>query len=80
MKMYKQLVAVTWRDASHYGRGTWLSNLDDVKPVIAVTVGYLVRKTRSEIVVAQTWSEDLGQFGGVWVVPGAWVTKVRRFK
>ena len=74
------LVEVTWKDAAHYAKGSWITNTDTAKPVIAKTIGWLLRRNRLEIAVAQKRSDDLDQWGGVWVIPAGWVTKVRRLK
>ena len=74
------LVEVTWKDAAHYSRGTWMSDPSTAKPIIAKTVGYLLKRTKQEVVIAQTRSDDLDQWGGIWVIPAGWLIKVKRLK
>lgn len=74
----RQLVEITWQDAAHYK--AWVSNIDDTPTVEVKTVGYVVRQNRRDIAVAQSWSEELKMWGGVWVIPKGWVTRVRRLK
>mgnify|MGYP001609693843 FL=1 len=74
----KVLVEVTWHDAARYP--TWTEKIEEVSPATCVTVGYLVRKGRKNIVTAQSWSDEAECWGGIWVIPRGWVTRVRRLK
>ena len=57
-----------------------MTDVEQAVPVIAVTVGYLLKRTAQTITLAQTRSDDSDQWGGVWVIPAGWVTKVRKLK
>ncbi len=83
--MKAPLVEVTWTDAcSHHG---WYkdSELHECQAVRMTTVGYLVRRSKKDIALAQTSSHHDGNPGEdkwseVWVIPAQWIKRVRRLK
>ena len=78
-----QLVEVTWTDAcSTHG---WFSE-DELRLATChdmTTVGYLVRRSRTDIALAQTHvldDETRGKWGEIWAIPAGWIKRVRRLK
>lgn len=76
--MKPALVEVTWLDAcSHHG---WYT--DDELPTATLmemkTVGYVVRRRKKDIALAQAHSPE--KWGEIWVIPIACVSRVRRLR
>ena len=72
------LMEVKWKDAARTA-SVWVTDVN-IQLVDAVTVGYLIKRTRKVIIVAQTKTPDESLWGGIWIIPAAWVTKIRRIK
>ena len=62
---------IKWRDANSYS-GWW--DIEDVKPLNAITTGYVVKETKEFIVIASTIAEN-GQVNGVISIPKIWIIK-----
>jgi hypothetical protein len=71
-------VAVTWTDHCHISPGGWvgLDELDDVTPCPVVSVGFLLRRDRETLVLAQSVTDDSAT--GVFVILRSCVKKVKR--
>lgn len=68
---------VTWRDAtSIHGWDEVEAWKKDVFLIECRTVGYLIRRDKKLMAVAQTVTER-GKASEVWCVPTPWVTKVK---
>ena len=72
------LVSVEWVDAcSTHGWYTVAEARKEAETIKMRTVGFLVRRDREQVAVAQTISKH-GRVSEVWSIPTPWVTKVRR--
>lgn len=69
------IVRISWEDACHVQPGEWVGHLGDTS-VRVVTVGYLVRKTSTHIVVAQSKADGL--LTGVFSIPRSAVQSIRK--
>ena len=74
---YPPIVAVLWDDAT--ALDGWSSGHDEVKPCHVLSVGFLVRKTKKHIVLAQDISPD-GQQCGRGQIPKGMVKRITRIK
>jgi hypothetical protein len=45
------MVEVVWDDATELTQG-WTDKLDDIEPALALSVGFLIKKTKHHIVIA----------------------------
>jgi hypothetical protein len=72
------LVQVHWKDAMSPG-STWQDpdELVDMDPIEIVSVGYMLRRTKSKIVLASSLGNN-GAVGECLVVPAPWVARVHR--
>ena len=73
------IVEVEWYDAcSNHG---WYdtNTLKKLELVVMWTVGYMLRRNRRVIVLAQAVS-DYAKYSELWIVPMATVKRVRRLK
>lgn len=66
-----QLVMVRWRDAETTQGWTDLDEARKHKPPLCITIGWLVKQSKTEIVVAHTKSGR--EVNGQIVIPRAWV-------
>ena len=78
------LVEVTWVDAcSSHG---WYTDgeLQECRLVAMTTVGYMVRRNKTDIALAQGRSHHFGngpnKWSEVWTIPAQWIKRVRRLK
>jgi len=71
------LVTVKWKDAAALP-GAWYSSPETLEPINATTTGYLVKKNRKLVILAI--SKHSNGYGGLWVIPMSWVTKICRVK
>ena len=74
-----KLVEVEWRDACGIGGWREVSVCAKLTPEPCKTAGYLLKRTKKEIIIALSQSEqhDINQCISI---PTAWVTRVRRLK
>lgn len=80
MKKYR-MVVVEWMDAAIYGHG-WEDTdaIAERKPQKCVSIGFLVRQSKTEVVITQTLSDD-GQALNQIVIPTSFLcAKVRTLK
>jgi hypothetical protein len=73
------LVEVTWDDAcSNHG---WLDDteLHEATTIRMTTVGYMVRRDRKGLALAQAHGSH-GKWAEIWVIPPGWIKRVRRLK
>lgn len=57
MRLRHDLIQVTWDDAGELGAG-WVQDHEiQPKEMIAITVGFLIAKTRTHLVIASTVGE-----------------------
>ena len=68
-------VAIIWSDAAHIGAGQWLETPLGDTSIEITTVGLLVRKTKTHLVIAHSLDED-GNVTGVFSIPRSAVRKV----
>ena len=70
-------VAVTWTDHCHISPGEWVSldALDEVTPCPVVSTGFLLRRTRDMLIIAQSVTDDSAT--GVFVILRSCVRKVK---
>lgn len=69
------IVRIVWHDAAHIAPGEWVDDPGDTS-VRVVTVGHLVTKTASHIVVAQSKTDGL--LTGVFSIPRSAVKSIRK--
>ena len=72
-------VAVRWNDAASHETG-WIKPAEIPKNMLgvkSVSVGFLLRKSRSEVVLAMNSSEN-GTYADLMVVPRCLVTSIKR--
>jgi hypothetical protein len=69
------MVEVVWNDASELTSG-WTDKLDEDKPALALSVGFLVRETKEHIVIAQDSDED-GHHNGRSQIPRGMVKNIK---
>jgi hypothetical protein len=73
-------VLVEWRDSCHWSPGTWvdLSPLEDDEAAACdvITVAFLVQKTETDLVLAQSITEA-NDGTGMFVIPRSCVTSLR---
>ena len=78
------IVEVEWRDTMGYGPWTDKNRIEDVvdtKDSLIRSVGYLVKETETEIVIAQSSSYSLkGNWGELMTIPLSNIIKKREFK
>jgi len=65
--MKRRPVWIRWHDAAHVGAGEWLEALADTA-VTVHTVGILIRKTKTHLVVAHS-ADSSGNVTGVFSIP-----------
>lgn len=72
-----QPIAVVWEDIT--GDGSWIALEDaaQLNPVVCVSVGYLVKKTKKKLVLAQTSGEHSAVNGRLSIPIGAIVAQGR---
>lgn len=75
--MKRRPVAVRWHDAAHIQPGEWCTALPDDTAVLVTTVGVLVRKSKTHLVVAQS-VDDSGNLTGVFSIPRTNVVQMWR--
>jgi hypothetical protein len=68
-------VRVVWTDAAHISAGEWVDDLGDTS-VRVVTVGHLIRKTKTHVVVAHSKADGL--WTGVFSIPLSAVKSIRK--
>jgi hypothetical protein len=68
-------VVIVWRDACHHAPGEWLDGAPDDLQVMVTTVGFLIRKGKRHLVVAQSVC-DGGLLTGVFSIPRSNVVKI----
>ena len=66
--MTRRLVRVEWYDAAHIGAGGWVSARDVHTGAKVTTVGFVLRRTRRWLVVAQSLGPD-DTATGVFAIP-----------
>lgn len=73
-------VEVYWQDATSVSE--WMNTEQALQetPVECHTVGYLLHKTKKLLRVVRTVHNDGAQVGDVFMIPTAWVTKIRYLK
>lgn len=73
-------VLVEWEDAAG-GAPRWepAAVAARRKPVLALTAGFLLKRTKKRIVVALTLAED-GDCFGTMAIPASWVVRVRELR
>ena len=69
------LVEVVWNDASDLTSG-WAKEIDEDKPALALSVGFLVRETKEHIVIALDTDGD-GHHNGRSQIPRGMVKQMR---
>jgi len=77
--MKAPLVEVTWDDACSNHDWHTEAGLTQATTIRMTTVGYMVRRDRKEIALAQTHG-DHEKWCEIWVIPAGWVKRVRRLK
>lgn len=72
---------IEWRDSAHISPGAWVDgdHVDEIEPCQVLSVGWLVSRDRSRLVLAQSISES-GDLCGVFVIPAAMVVRLRRLR
>ena len=72
-------VLIDWKDANH--RSGWKHDHDEHEVAQCRTVGWVMRKDDSSVVVAQTRStDDDGPFADAIAIPTKTITRMRRLK
>lgn len=69
------MVEVIWNDASDLTSG-WTNTISDDEPALALSVGFLIRKTEEHIVIALDTDGD-GHHNGRSQIPTGMVKKIR---
>lgn len=70
------LYVVKWQDI--LSDSTWVGgNPEKVKPVICVTVGWVVHSSKRKVVMADSKSDD-GDWGGITVIPTGVIVEKKR--
>lgn len=70
-------VEITWIDSCTYGDG-WVAGVGSARPAPCTTVGFLLRETKSYIVIAHTVAPE--HVMGALTIPKVAITKRRRLK
>lgn len=78
MKGDQRLLEVIWRDTSSWGDWHETNHKDD-EPIECVTVGYVVRETKRDLVLAQTFSRG-GKVTNTMAIPKSTITSKKRFR
>lgn len=73
----QKIVVIVWKDI--ISRADWVGTISEIKkemePVLCVTVGWIVDKTKEKITLADSFTED-HDFGGVTSIPTEVVVKI----
>lgn len=69
-------VVCVWRDACHLGPGEWVTEVPDRLGVEVVSVGFLVKRTDSEILLAQS-VDSSGNLTGCFVIPCSAIVSIK---
>ncbi len=72
------LVLVSWDDATELEAG-WSDDLDDIGPHLATSVGFLIKRTKSHIVLAMDVDKD-GMHNGRAQIPRGMVKHMKVLK
>lgn len=76
-----KIVEVHWNDANGYSKWSSLKDYLNHTTAPCKTVGYLLRKSKHEIVLAFTQSSaNDGDINGAMAIPMGFITKIRRLK
>jgi len=74
-KQILDLVEVVWEDASEAEQG-WSKDVGKDEPALALSVGFLVKKTKARIYIAQDVDSD-GHHNGRGQIPRGMVRSIR---
>lgn len=81
MKRKPPLVEVTWYDACSYREDMDLRKArKKCRLMVRRTVGYLVRRTKRVVVVAQTFDPEDKMVASTWAIPAPWVIRRRKVR
>lgn len=72
-----KVVEVSWFDAN--ARGAWGSASDYMQHSIApvLTVGYLLKQDKKEVIVVQSVGADFDDCNGAIAIPLSWIAKMK---
>lgn len=71
-------VVVEWLDAT--GMHGWFDPAQtDPCPIRIMSVGYLVERTKKQLVMISSYTEQ-GMYGDYLVIPAPWIVRVKRLK
>ncbi len=70
-----RVYVVEWEDSA-IPPDPWMDHDDDVRPVVATTVGYLVRRSKKHVLMANSLTGR--QMGGVMSIPRSAVRSMKR--
>lgn len=78
-RVTEKLIEVTWGDA--WGTNRWYdeTSMPDAKPVMCVSVGFLIKESKAGLTMAAT-KADNGDYTGVSFRPRGMIKKIRRLK
>ena len=66
----QKIVVILWKDI--ISRADWVGTIseikEEVKPILCVTTGWIIEKTKEKITLADSFTED-HDFGGVTSIP-----------
>lgn len=76
----RRLVHVTWIDSAALHGWCDGAVVQNNRPTICESVGWIVRDIKDSIAVSGHWSPDTNEWNGTIVIPRCAVKKVRRLK
>lgn len=77
-KLLNQIVIVHWKDATTVGGWNTRSAYLDHRPSSIVTVGFLLKKTKSEVTVVTTQATGYDDYNQAITIPRPWITSIKR--
>lgn len=75
-----KVVEVYWQDATSVSEWMTPEQALQETPVDCHTVGYLLYKSKSLLRVVRTVYNDCSRVGDVFLIPTAWITRIRYLK
>lgn len=70
------IVEITWTDSTTHGGWMDLDEANDSMAMMCTTVGYIVKKSRKQVTLAQSISAN-GQMGEILCVPTSVIQELR---
>lgn len=81
MQTNRRLVRIDWLDALSLGQKGWkqITEVEALVPCKVVTVGWVVKETKTSIAVVNSITDD-GACDGDICIPLKWVTRIQELK